>query len=357
MDSGNTPEMNRSGKIISASGTMASASGLAGAALFDLVEIGVGIFAWITALYRDHVELALFTQSKVAPGTAVTLRSEIRLAADAPLLGQVVSGSDILESPSETRTTVPLGSRAASPRWTKTRSRQRFTTGLLVYDLAGRLCRGDAILLSGHGIGSLISLGVIAHVLGHQEDSGARCIYLSLRHSATTMSARDLLDRIAISRRTHTSRTAFLEPGQNAAPAMNDFLCRAAIALAHSWAEQGEDVVLFIDGYRALPDDNAGCLPSSAHMLELITSAAYTRDRGVVTVVVRPAIALPAPTRQLFDHVIDLRRALSGSIDHAGSKLVDPPLAVEPLRALGAIVNASAVADTALLTQPSQLEG
>lgn len=339
--------------ITAVAGHEMRASGLEEAGSHDIVQVAGEVPALVVALERSEVRLVRLVDAEIAPGAPVRWIGKPTLQVGASLLGQVLSGSELLLPSRQRGEDRPLFS-APLPAWRRPRKRGVFTTGLLVHDIKGELRRGEAILLPGLEGRRAFALHVGGQILRHQEQEGAICIFVRLASSATSLDTRRLLEALtcvqgSASARAAGSNTVFLEPGRHATPAMAWLLCRAAVVLAQAFAERGSHVVLLVDGFFQLGKMGVRQIPGFSQLAELgrLTSAADCHETGSVTVLVTSDTPAGAQPLQLFDAWLDLENTRMGSIAHRGSKLCRPPIRVEPMNVLGRILAASAYADSA----------
>src|SRR5262245_52420945 len=149
----------------------AAADGLAEVAAGDVVEIDGSGRALVTALWRDHAELAPLDARPPAPNAQVRRAGPLTVPTGETLIGRIV---DCLGRPldGEPATTPAMPHRvffpAAPPFLAPTR--KRLTMGLLVYDLQHVFPAGISLLAKGR-------TQVARHILRHLVSEGYVCIY------------------------------------------------------------------------------------------------------------------------------------------------------------------------------------
>jgi hypothetical protein len=158
--------METTGTIISSVLNRTRASGLSAAALFDLVKIGSGVPALVTGLMKEYVELAPLVNEKIQLGDRAALCGKPTIPGELDR-GQVFTALDLLADAGTSTAALPLICAAIPSLSVQAGPRHRFDTGLLVYDIMGRLRRGDAILMSQADVGRTHYLRICRKILRH----------------------------------------------------------------------------------------------------------------------------------------------------------------------------------------------
>ena len=327
------------GRLCAWTAERASASGLAGVAHGELVEIDGAGPALVTALFADRVELAPLSPLSPRIGAEVRVLGPLATPAGEELIGRAVDclgraldgGGAVACAHVE-----PVFGRdpvVVEP------ARRRLTLGALVYDLQRVIAVGTSLLAVGPE-------AVWLHVLRHQVAAGRVVVlatpagtplaHLGLRrgerpaHAGTPPAA--------------PLRCIHVAAAADATPAQQWLVPWTAMAIASSLRARGRDVVVALDHLDAWRPYVRAFTARGSWVTQLaqLAARAYARPSGSVSLIARTR-EVSAVRAAAFDEVLDLSIAVRGELPVTGTKLVWPPLRVASPAKLGAACTLAAL--------------
>jgi hypothetical protein len=326
------------GRVRTWSVDAAAVDGLEGAALHDRVEFEGGAQGLVTALHRDHVEIAPLDSSPVAARAGVRVGGPLAVPAGDDLIGCDVDalGRPLDGGPSLSRGILHPVFFPPAP-WTREPARRRLTTGLLVYDLQRVIPMGSTLLVAGQ------APSILRHLLRHQARESRVCVHA--RPGAAGTSGHSFRDRANLEDQRLAPAAEPLPPciviegGQDPTPAAQWLVPWTAMAVAAALRDRGRDAVVILDSldvWRPFVDR----FPNEGEWLSQVGRLATLAGCAPVGSVSLVAAAAPRTARALesyFDTGLHLERALRGAPIRDGGKLVRPPLKTDAAALGGAI--------------------
>lgn len=337
------------GRLIDWTPDWACAEGLSDVGMGDFVAIeGCGP-ALVVSLRNDFVELAPCSSKK--PSSDATVRPTPRpvISIGNELYGRVLTPlATPLDDGGQVAQGIPIPlffptQNTASPFRASRSPSKRLTTGLLVYDLNRVIPTGTAILAVGN------SSMAARHILRHQEQTGTVCVYV--RPSAVNQTTpptndfsksldgntdsclMDKSDKFEI----NTSRCIRIEGGRSSAVAEQWMAPWAALSIGLGFLKFGQDVLIVLDSLDTWSEriryfPQWGSLPTQVGRW---TTHAHAGDSGSLSVLALASPRLYPFVMDMFDEVLDLQSAMTGSLDVSGTKLARPPLRTEGMDLFG----------------------
>jgi hypothetical protein len=300
--------------------------GLEGAALYDRVEFEGGAQGFVSALHRDHVEVAPLDSSPPAARAGVRVAGPLAVPAGDDLIGCDVDalGRPLDGGPSLNRGILRPVFFPPAP-WTHEPARRRLTTGMLVYDLNRVIPMGSTVLAAGQ------APFLFRQILRHQALEGRVCIYA--RPGAAGTSGHSFRDRANLEDQRLAAATEALPPcvviegGQDPSPAAQWLVPWTAMAVAAALCDRGRDAVVILDSLDAWRPfverfPNEGEWLSQVGRLASLTRCA---PGGSVSLLAAAGPKAALALDSYFDVELDLERALRGAPIQDGSKLARPP--------------------------------
>ncbi|MEO8700655.1 MAG: protein kinase [Kofleriaceae bacterium] len=267
----------------------------------ELVSID-GAPALVTALYRDHVELAPLSPRPCAPGAQV-----VQLGMPSVAIPDADRAIDCLGEAGSDRVRIDFGT---IPAISLASRYHRLTLGSLVYDLQHAFRAGTSFLAVG-------PRAVVSHVLRHQVAAGRVVIAVGPGWNAGGIE---------------------VTWPDDAVPAQRWFAAWTAISIAAELRARGRHVVVALD--LEVWDASPRGTPRVTEIAQL-TARSYWDGDGSVSVLARTAASTLA-VADSFDQVIDLERIASGRLPFLGTVLATPAYRIPTMRLFGMAVMAVA---------------